>query len=1119
MAEVVDAIIGEMTLKIDQYRQNALAVIQINKDLRKSVLDAGGDDAAVEQSANRQIASRRKQTDAEKAAAKETAAAAKQAAKEASDAAKESAKERADAAKAAAKAEADAAKEAVAAKRAVAEAERQLAVASAASTREQIENLERLKAAEREASNQAKANAFLSGGGQRPKSARASAAVFRENFKAEAVAAPTAGPINPTPTIYTQPGNDKTQAEYDAQLARTQAARAAVAGNVPVSVASTTADAGEVAARKEINHLALDTYDTTQKLKLAEGETAVELGRELEYLRLIGTYKAKGLTDTEALIRAEATLAEFDRIRAETAEKQVLTSRKSGSNTAVRFAEGAGLGRTGGSLPAIGGIVAAGAVAGVAELAKQGLEYAQTLKQDSDQLGLTTRDLQIYRAAAQTAGLTTEQLKEGVGQLGDNLGKAQEGSKAQSLIFQRLHIDIGSAATGYKSLSDILPSLSDRLSQITDKTQRQAIEQALGGEQLRKMDPILSQGAAAFDAYGKSIERAGGILSSSEINRSAETAKKIALLNDQLQRDLASTVSNNAKSIEDLATAFFRLADGALKAFGYLRQVDNLDVINGGLSVRVREGITGTSQSVDKQQAYTGLLETPQGRKALLDRNTQQLNALNLADKGGGLSGPGLDDVGDNPQSRYAAHQKALAERATILRVQKAYDAKANQGQAAVQPGHPDGNVLAGPDKKGPKGKSPEDLAEAEIERTRQFNDQLASLQEESLRAQESMTGSIQERAADEKKLADAQYDKKIGDINAQLAKQLEQIAKDYPKGGNAKFAQEAKDHAATLITAAGAARDGGQRARDQQTAADTANALNQHAQTQLSISSDMLNDQLALAKTTSERREIEAKLLDIAKQREKNDLTTQLKTLKPGSPEAQDVQAKLDNVDTDYALKGKANDRTNASPLQAYANSLPGTGKEINEALEGAAVDGAKQLNDALDDSVKKMLHLHGIAGDILNDFIKIGLQAAEKQIFGALLGGATGGAGGGLGGFISSIFGGGKATGGPVNAGTTYLIGEKGPELLTMGSAGHITPNNAITPNNSRVAPPAVSGPVVYQTIQYSGAVDIADKSYVNEIAQAQHRSTLTAIQQSSAQTLRAVPQRMKNFQTRGN
>jgi hypothetical protein len=39
-------------------------------------------------------------------------------------------------------------------------------------------------------------------------------------------------------------------------------------------------------------------------------------------------------------------------------------------------------------------------------------------------------------------------------------------------------------------------------------------------------------------------------------------------------------------------------------------------------------------------------------------------------------------------------------------------------------------------------------------------------------------------------------------------------------------------------------------------------------------------------------------------------------------------------------------------------------------------------------------------------------------------------------------------RALGGPVSPGSTYLVGERGPELLTMGSSGgHITPNSAIS------------------------------------------------------------------------
>jgi hypothetical protein len=50
-----------------------------------------------------------------------------------------------------------------------------------------------------------------------------------------------------------------------------------------------------------------------------------------------------------------------------------------------------------------------------------------------------------------------------------------------------------------------------------------------------------------------------------------------------------------------------------------------------------------------------------------------------------------------------------------------------------------------------------------------------------------------------------------------------------------------------------------------------------------------------------------------------------------------------------------------------------------------------------------------------------------------------------------IASVFGGGRATGGPVSAGTTYLVGENGPELFTSSSSGTIIPNGSMGGGNT--------------------------------------------------------------------
>jgi len=71
----------------------------------------------------------------------------------------------------------------------------------------------------------------------------------------------------------------------------------------------------------------------------------------------------------------------------------------------------------------------------------------------------------------------------------------------------------------------------------------------------------------------------------------------------------------------------------------------------------------------------------------------------------------------------------------------------------------------------------------------------------------------------------------------------------------------------------------------------------------------------------------------------------------------------------------------------------------------------------------------------DLIND---------NKDIFGSQSG---------LIGFLLGKFGGGKAMGGPVQSGTSYLVGERGPELFTPSVSGMITPNNRLGGGNTTI------------------------------------------------------------------
>lgn len=92
------------------------------------------------------------------------------------------------------------------------------------------------------------------------------------------------------------------------------------------------------------------------------------------------------------------------------------------------------------------------------------------------------------------------------------------------------------------------------------------------------------------------------------------------------------------------------------------------------------------------------------------------------------------------------------------------------------------------------------------------------------------------------------------------------------------------------------------------------------------------------------------------------------------------------------------------------------------------------------------------------------------------------------GISGVIDKIFGGGKAAGGPVSGGTTYMVGERGPELFTPSSSGTIIPNHRLGGSGG--------GGAVYN-ITVNGAIDPEGtaRTIINILNNSTYRGTLGA------------------------
>ncbi len=158
----------------------------------------------------------------------------------------------------------------------------------------------------------------------------------------------------------------------------------------------------------------------------------------------------------------------------------------------------------------------------------------------------------------------------------------------------------------------------------------------------------------------------------------------------------------------------------------------------------------------------------------------------------------------------------------------------------------------------------------------------------------------------------------------------------------------------------------------------------------------------------------------------------------------ASDRKAQQSGIDVQQTqLDGKRQVQVIQDNAAIAANSWGGQFRKANQQW-------TQELNQQLSalmtgQRVSWSSFFRGIGSQIAN----LGLGQLENSIAGAGSTSRSSKSSGSIGGTVGSIFGflTGRAVGGGADPGQAYVVGERGPEVLTMGSsAGRITPNSAL-------------------------------------------------------------------------
>jgi hypothetical protein len=337
--------------------------------------------------------------------------------------------------------------------------------------------------------------------------------------------------------------------------------------------------------------------------------------------------------------------------------------------------------RTFGGLGGIAKAGLAGLVSGLSvglllQGAKNALEYAGSLGEVAQQLGVTTRDLQVFRYAAGQTGVSQKELETGLSKLTITLGKVAAGAKAPAAALNA--IGISAEQLKGKDTGEALRIIADGLQNVTDRSQRAAVEVALFGRSGAQLDNLLAGGSKAINGLALAADKLGIVLSQEQIDKADETADKLDAVKTVLSAQIAGVVADNAQAIVGLADSLAYLVSQAAEAMQKMQAFYRTIAISGARFVRDNPLLSkvafGTKGSAAILRAGAGAIRSNIADNAPAKATPKATGGADIGQflaGGGGGSGKKRSGSDDAERKRLQALQDAFQFDQELLRAQQ----------------------------------------------------------------------------------------------------------------------------------------------------------------------------------------------------------------------------------------------------------------------------------------------------------------------------------------------------------------------------------------------------------------------------------------------------------------
>lgn len=205
-------------------------------------------------------------------------------------------------------------------------------------------------------------------------------------------------------------------------------------------------------------------------------------------------------------------------------------------------------------------------VAGIAAIAKSGIDAADALNDLSARVGVSVKDLASFKLAAQLADTSLENVGAGIARLSRSIGEAERGNKAAAEALAELGINA-------RDPREAFLQLADAVERIEDPNRRAVLLNGVLGKSYQELLPLLSQGgdelrqaARDADGYAEAMAKL-----SPEAGKFNDQLDRLALGFDALR---TKTLSGPLESLNTYIAAFNEVLDTGtaldkLKFFGF----------------------------------------------------------------------------------------------------------------------------------------------------------------------------------------------------------------------------------------------------------------------------------------------------------------------------------------------------------------------------------------------------------------------------------------------------------------------------------------------------------------------------------------------------------------------